>query len=192
MDRSGNGKVSAIRMFLGGLSGIVCGIAVSATILVVGIAIIWLLMFFMAFLSTLPAFFYILFILAGLAAMALAVLTYVAMYAAAGVYSNAVYNSVAGIRAPREAPFGIRFVGACAAALSVPPFFQAIQAIVSHWRIGDFNELLVKLFGTGFSAADLQSWGWLVWLNLLAGTGIAVASSWSKTDAEAEEATDEG
>lgn len=192
MDEPGKSVISAIRMFVGGICGIVCGIAVLVTTLAVGIGLIWLLMFCMAFLSTLPVLFYILFIVAGLAAVALAVLTYVAMYAAAGVFANAVYRSVAGVGEPDEGSFGIRLVGASAAALSVPPFFQVVQAITAHWRIGDFSEQLVKLFGNGFSAEDVHSWGWMVWLNMLAGIGIAVASAWTKADSAAEEATSEG
>jgi hypothetical protein len=184
MDTSGKNKVSAINLALGIIGGVGCGTAASVMTLFVGMGLIWLLMFFMAFLATLPVLFYILFILAGLAALVLVVITYVSMYAATGISSRSVYFSVARIDRQEAVPSSLRAVGAIVAALSIPPFFLVVQTILSHWRIGDFNEQLIKIFGNGFSAVEISSWGWMVWLNLLVGVGIAAGSAWNKPGVE--------
>lgn len=179
MDGSGRHQVSAVGLLLGVISAVGCGTAASVTVLAVGICSIWLVMFFMAFLSTLSVLFYVIFILAGLAVLALVFMTYLIMYAAAGTVAVNVFNSVA--RIGKQSVLSVRFrvIGAIAAALSVPPFFLVVQAVASHWRIGDFNELLTNLFGQSFPAMELSSWGWKAWLNLTAGIGIAFAAAWS-------------
>ena len=186
MDVSGNTGGSALRSVLGFIVGVGSGSAAALTALAAGIGMVWLLLFFMALLSTLPALFYILFILDGLAALALAILTYVIMYALAGATAVAVLAFVARIRNRPAVPVGARIAGALAALWSVLLFFLAVQAVLARWRVGDFNERLVGIFGSGCSVAELSTWGWLVWLNLGAGLAIAVATAWKHTAAAVE------
>jgi len=187
MDMDEQKIVTASSQFFGFIAGVGIGAAVSVITLAIGIGIVWLLMYVMAYLSTLPVFFYILFIIAGLAALVVALFTYVIMYAAAGMFSHAMYLSISNLDKQDDISMYSKILGTIAAALSVPLFFLLMQAILSNWSLGNFNEQLVKLFGQGILNEEVSSAGWIFWVNLVAGIAIAVASSWFENNAETEE-----